>query len=79
MTGQSQAAPDNRPGGGFGVPIDAPDPLEKYRWPIIGAFAVLLAFGAWVVTKRQGAVTVASVGSPPEPLLPVGPLGRQVR
>ena len=24
----------NRPGGGLGAPIDAPDPLEKYRWPI---------------------------------------------
>ncbi len=53
---QSQAqtqANDNRPGGGLGVPIDAPDALQKYRWPIIGAFAVLLAIGGWVVTKRQ--------------------------
>lgn len=50
----------NRPGGGLGVPIDAPDPLEKYRWPIIGAFVVLLSVGGWIVTKRQGAVSVAS-------------------
>ncbi len=42
-----------RPGGGLGPPIDAPDPLEKYRWPIIGAFIVLLAVGGWIVTKRQ--------------------------
>jgi hypothetical protein len=49
-----------RPGGGLGVPIDAPDPLEKYRWYIIGAFAVLLAIGGWIVTKRQGAVSAAS-------------------
>ena len=61
---QSQAGPDNRPGGGLGVPIDAPDPLEKYRWPIIVAFAVLLAVGGWIVTKRQGgAVSVSSAGS----------------
>ena len=33
-----------RPGGGLGAPIDAPDPLEKYRWWIIGAFVVLLAY-----------------------------------
>lgn len=50
--GQAQAR-DNRPGGGLGVPIDAPDALQKYRWPILGGFAVLLAIGGWVVTKRQ--------------------------
>jgi hypothetical protein len=44
---------DNRPGGGLGVPIDAPDALQQYRWPILGAFAVLLAIGGWAVTKRQ--------------------------
>ncbi|HVM92458.1 MAG TPA: carboxypeptidase-like regulatory domain-containing protein [Terriglobales bacterium] len=52
----------NRPGGGLGAPIDAPDPLDKYRWPIIGAFIVLLAAGGWIVTKRQGAVSAASGG-----------------
>jgi hypothetical protein len=44
---------NNRPGGGLGVPIDAPDALQKYRWPILGGFALLLAIGGWVVTKRQ--------------------------
>ena len=44
---------DTRPGGGLGVPIDAPDALQKYRGYILGAFAVLLAFGGWLVTKRQ--------------------------
>ena len=44
---------DNRPGGGLGAPIDAPDALQQYRWPILGAFAVLLAIGGWAVTKRQ--------------------------
>jgi len=52
----------NRPGGGLGVPIDAPDPLDKYRWPIIGVFVVLLSAGGWIVTKRQGAVSAASGG-----------------
>ena len=52
---QEQPAPgrDNRPGGGLGVPIDAPDALQQYRWPILFGFAVLLAVGGWVVTKRQ--------------------------
>jgi hypothetical protein len=57
---------DNRPGGGLGVPIDAPDALQQYRWPILGAFALLLAIGGWVVTKRQPvtAVAVTSAAKP---------------
>ena len=51
---------DNRPGGGLGAPIDAPDALEKYRWPILGGFAVLLAIGGWVVTKRQTGTSLAA-------------------
>ena len=50
---------DNRPGGGLGVPIDAPDALQQYRWPILGGFAVLLAIGGWAVTKRQPVASVA--------------------
>ncbi|HKM49016.1 MAG TPA: hypothetical protein VJX69_15605, partial [Terriglobales bacterium] len=57
---------DNRPGGGLGVPIDAPDALQKYRWPILGGFAVLLAIGGWVVTKRQPVTSVAAT-SPAKP------------
>ena len=33
------AQSDNRPGGGLGPPIDAPDPLDKYRWYILGGFS----------------------------------------
>jgi hypothetical protein len=54
---------DNRPGGGLGVPIDAPDALQQYRWPILGAFAVLLAIGGWVVTKRQPVTAVAGTSA----------------
>ena len=42
-----------RPGGGLGPPIDAPDPLDKYRWPILGGFLVLLAGGAIFISRRQ--------------------------
>ena len=60
---QDNRSPDNRPGGGLGVPIDAPDALQQYRWPILGGFAVLLAIGGWVVTKRQPASSgVGTVG-----------------
>lgn len=54
---------DNRPGGGLGVPIDAPDALQKYRWPILFGFAVVLAVGGWVVTKRQPATSVAATSA----------------
>ncbi len=53
----------DRPGGGLGVPIDAPDPLQQYRWPIIGGFIVLLAVGGWIVTKRQTSPASAPAGS----------------
>lgn len=47
-------APDARPGGGLGPPIDAPDPLEKYRWYLLGGFGVLLAAGAIFILSRSG-------------------------
>jgi hypothetical protein len=57
---------DTRPGGGLGVPIDAPDALQKYRWPILGTFALLLAVGGWVVTKRQpGPAGVSTLAARP--------------
>jgi hypothetical protein len=60
---EQQQGPDNRPGGGLGAPIDAPDALQKYRWPILLGFAVLLAIGGWVVTKRQTGPAVAATSA----------------
>jgi hypothetical protein len=57
---EAQGRDSNRPGGGLGVPIDAPDALQKYRWPILGGFALLLAIGGWVVTKRQPVAPTAA-------------------
>ena len=70
---QGQAAGrDNRPGGGLGVPIDAPDPLQQYRWPILIGFALVLVVGAWVVMKRQPAA--AGVPAPyVDPTAPSAP------
>jgi hypothetical protein len=53
---QSQAQAQGRdagPGGGLGPPVDAPDPLQKYRWYILGGFAAALAIGAAFVASRQ--------------------------
>ena len=48
-----EAGPDNRPGGGLGPPIDAPDPLEKYRWYILGGFGAVLVAGGIYIAKRS--------------------------
>jgi hypothetical protein len=49
------AQSDNRPGGGLGPPIDAPDPLQKFRWYILGGFAIALIVGGVYVARRQQA------------------------
>jgi hypothetical protein len=43
----------SRPGGGLGPPIDAPDPLQKYRWQILGGIALALILGGVYVAVRQ--------------------------
>jgi hypothetical protein len=52
-TGGATTGRDSRPGGGLGPPIDAPDPLEKYRWYILGGFGLVLAAGAIFVLGRS--------------------------
>jgi hypothetical protein len=59
--GAAAAGRDARPGGGLGPPIDAPDPLEKYRWYILGGFAVMLAAGAVYITKRSRIPSLATI------------------
>ena len=54
--GPGASPPSSRPGGGLGPPIDAPDPLQKYRWWILGGFAfVLLVGGIYVASRQQSA------------------------
>jgi len=54
--GEASAPANNRPGGGLGPPIDAPDPLQKYRWHILGGIAAaLLLGGVFVAMKQQSA------------------------
>jgi len=62
QTSGQVAGRDSRPGGGLGPPIDAPDPLEKYRWYILGGFAIVLAAGAIYIASRSKAVTVPDFG-----------------
>jgi hypothetical protein len=56
--GGASTGRDSRPGGGLGPPIDAPDPLEKYRVYILGGFALVLAAGALYVAKRSRSAAI---------------------
>lgn len=70
-TGGSQAVVnDNRPGGGLGAPIDAPDPLMPYRAYILGAFALVLVMGgAYIVSRSNRPHPIAATpGAPGAPV-----------
>jgi hypothetical protein len=62
QTSGAVAGRDSRPGGGLGPPIDAPDPLEKYRWYVLGGFGAVLAAGAIYIATRSKTATVPDVG-----------------
>jgi hypothetical protein len=60
----------NRPGGGLGQPIDAPDPLQKYRWWILGSLAgALLISGVYVASRQQSKMRAYSRQKPNSSLL----------
>jgi len=43
--GASPAESNNRPGGGLGPPIGVPDPLNRYRWWVLGGAGAVLLIG----------------------------------
>lgn len=51
--GPQSTGRDSRPGGGLGPPTEAPDPLDQYRWYILGGFALALAGGGYYIAKRS--------------------------
>ena len=64
--GGSAAANDTRPGGGLGVPIDTPDPLDKYKWWILGAITLVFAVGAGFMLRRPaGTPAIEAAGAAP--------------
>jgi hypothetical protein len=48
----NQAATDTRPGIGLGNPIDTPDPLNKYKWWILGGIALVFAIAAGFLLRK---------------------------
>jgi len=59
------AGSDQRgPGGGLGKPIDAPDPLSRYRLPLLAILSGILALGAlFMVSRRPAHATAGSSGA----------------
>ena len=72
-TGPATATADNRPGGGLGKPGEDPDPLDQYRWWLLGGLGAALAGGAVYITSRSKTQTPAAVvaGSLPATAGPV--------
>ncbi len=71
MGGGQAAGRDNRPGGGLGAPIDAPDPLHNYRALILGAFAVVLVMGGFYIVSKTNQRPHAAVAEGPRIDAPV--------
>jgi hypothetical protein len=69
----NSAQNEDRPGGGLGPPIDAPDPLQKYRWWILGGMGLALAVGGvYVASRQQAANRAAARASRPQPHMQEG-------
>ena len=69
---------DSRPGGGLGPPIDAPDALATYRWPLLAVLLVVLFGVAYLALSRtsgRAPVTAegVSVAIPDEPARSISP------
>ncbi|HKW17426.1 MAG TPA: hypothetical protein VJO35_07970 [Terriglobales bacterium] len=62
-SGAASTSPDNRPGGGLGKPGDEPDPMDQYRWWLLGGFAVVLAGGAVYITTHSRTPAISAYGS----------------
>jgi len=75
-SGQQAGTPTNAPGGGLGVPIDTPDPLQKYKWWILSGVALaLVVVAAFVLRAKPGLQPATAVGPEPSPLTPTLPPG----
>jgi hypothetical protein len=56
-------ARDSGPGGGLSSPVGTSDPVQRYRWYILGIFLLLLGGGGVYFTRRSRTTTVARSGA----------------
>jgi hypothetical protein len=62
-SGTTSAPANNLPGGGLGKPGEDPDPLDQYRWWLLGGFGIVLAGGAVYTTSRYKIPSPAAVAA----------------
>src|SRR5438270_1697356 len=62
------ATADNRPGGGLGKPGEDPDPLDQYRWWLLGGLGAALALGGVYITSRSKTHIPAAVATTSVPV-----------
>lgn len=58
------ASADNRPGGGLGVPVGGEDPINKYRYWILGGLSVVLAVAAGFLLRKPATLPAAPGAAP---------------
>jgi hypothetical protein len=61
VSAPAAASTDARPGGGLGPPIEAPDPLDKYRVWLLAGVGVALVAGAIYITQRSRSASPSPV------------------
>ena len=57
-----------RPGGGLGVPIDSPDALANYRWPLLGVILAVLFGVAYLALSRSSSQSPVTAEGVPLPI-----------
>lgn len=68
----NDAATVNRvgPGGGLGRPIDSPDALAEYRWPLLGVMLIVIFGVAYLTLSRTSAPVAAATNAGNMPVPP---------
>jgi hypothetical protein len=54
----SAGGADTRPGGGLGVPVGGEDPINKYRWWILGGLSIMLAVAAGFLLRKPSSASL---------------------
>ena len=67
QAGSGMGTADSRPGGGLGPPSEAPEPLDSYRWFVLGGFTIVLAAMAVYVYRRPKTAPVGFDAQPSGP------------
>ena len=64
--GAAVSGPGGAPGGGLGNPIDTPDPLNKYKYWILGGLALALAGAAAFLLRKPAGAAAPAVAAEPQ-------------